>query len=153
VGQGEQQNVLASGIDLTMAEKATPSGLNDADMDYMVACTEFVGRLGAETFELRWSDPEELVGKSPTVWFGIAGFKRPSPIQRNIKIWKWEVAASLQPQQAMYRLLELLVDGGQCTHCKRMTGVSDSLDTMPWNKEVCWYQYDPELKTFRRGCE
>jgi hypothetical protein len=28
-----------------------------------------------------------------------------------------------------------------------------AVDSMPLNESVCWYQWDPEMKTFRRGCE
>ena len=67
---------------------------------------------------------------------------------------RWEVAAAANPVRAALRLCEQLVDGGMCTHCNRPAGLEpDSIDAMPLNDLVCWYQYDPELKTFRRGCE
>jgi hypothetical protein len=51
------------------------------------------------------------------------------------------------------RLCAQVVDGGRCTHCRRPTGLSEDLDAMPLDRLVCWYQWDPELATFRRGCE
>ncbi len=59
-----------------------------------------------------------------------------------------------KPLRAALRLLDQLIDGGQCLHCKRPTGVSETFDgAMPLDDLLCWYRYDPELKTFRRGCE
>ena len=134
-----------------MSRKATSVGdMSEEDKAFMVACVDMTGRLGAETFELRWDDNE---GIGPVVWFGLAKFRKQSPIQRGVTVEHWEAAAAMHPRPAMFRLLELLMDGGKCKHCGRMSGVTDSVDTMPWNSEVCWYQYDPELNTFRRGCE
>lgn len=64
-----------------------------------------------------------------------------------------EVGAGLDPTTALYRVAETLVDGELCKHCGRPTGVELSPDGMPLDDVVCWYQYDPELATFRRGCE
>lgn len=106
-----------------------------------MAAADLLPRLGATTLELRFSEPESP--GSPVVWIAIAGFQGAGP----------QVAAGLSPYRALYRLLEQLVDGGQCTHCKRPTGVCDDLDSLPLGTVVCWYVYDPELDTFRRGCE
>jgi hypothetical protein len=47
-----------------------------------------------------------------------------------------------------------LVDGAMCAHCGKPTGLEPTLLVdMPFPEHICWYQYDPELKTFRRGCE
>lgn len=104
-----------------------------------LAGVEMVRRTGSSQFQLRWSDDE-----TPVVWFAVAVY----PDER------WDVGAARDPWRAVARLLETLIDGGVCTHCARPTGFDpDTLDTMPLNEAVCWYQYDPELKTFRRGCE
>lgn len=56
--------------------------------------------------------------------------------------------------KAVLRLLEQVVDGGRCTHCRRPTGVSeDWTATLPLEETFCWYVFDPELETFRRSCE
>jgi hypothetical protein len=66
----------------------------------------------------------------------------------------WETAAAMNPVRAILRLCERLIDGSICTHCKRPAGFEpDDITSMPANDFFCWYQYDPELKTFRRGCE
>ena len=118
--------------------------------DFLVACVEMVGRVGASGFELRYDDNE---GEGKVVWMALTEFKRKSPL-KGIKVVNTitEVAAGLTPEQAAFRLLETLVDGGQCQHCRRPTGITSDWDEMPAGKSICWYQYDPELKRFRRGC-
>ena len=60
----------------------------------------------------------------------------------------------MTPLRAVLRLLDLVIDGGSCTHCGRQTFVSDDFtQSMPLDRLVCWYVYDPEVKTFRRSCE
>lgn len=107
--------------------------------DRLTAAFAMVQRTGATSAELRYQDDE-----SPTVWIGIASFPEDCH----------EVAAALDPLRAMLRLCERLIDGGICKHCSRPTGFEpDEISTMPLNQQVCWYQWDPEMKTFRRGCE
>lgn len=120
-------------------EPASPAPAFNEDL--FLACVDMVPRLGATSFELRYSEPEHA--GSPTVWIAIAEFGRR----------RHEVAAALDPATAAFRLLEVLVDGGQCTHCKRPTGITEDFTPQLAERFVCWYQYDPELKRFRRGCE
>jgi hypothetical protein len=109
------------------------------DEPRLTAAITFVRRTGATSVQLRYSDDE-----SPIVWIAVASY----PDDRH------EAAAALEPTRAALRLCEQLADGGHCTHCGRPTGLEpDSLETMPLDELVCWYQYDPELETFRRGCE
>ena len=112
-----------------------------SDDTLIQACADMFPRLGATSLEVRYSEPEH--DDSPTVWIAIATFKGSRP----------QVAASLTPGEASFRLLEQLVDGGQCRHCKRPTGITLDFDPMPAADAVCWYQFDPELKRFRRSCE
>jgi hypothetical protein len=104
-----------------------------------LAALDFMRRTGVIGIWIRYSDDE-----LPIIWFVVVEFPDN----------KFEVDASLDPVRAALRLCERLCDGGQCNHCGRPTGLEpDSLETMPFNKEICWYVYDPELKKFRRGCE
>lgn len=106
-----------------------------------VAGVDMIRRTGAETFQIRWSDDEE-----PTVWFAVAGY----PAGR------WETAAALDPVRAVLRLCERTLDGGVCTHCKLPVAFEpDDLSPIesPLDRMACWYQFDPELATIRRGCE
>jgi len=105
----------------------------------LLGAIAMIRRTGASSVSIRYSDDEQ-----PVVWLVVASY----PEDRH------EVDAALDPIRAILRLLERLVDGGQCQHCGRPTGLEpDSLETMPLDKFVCWYQWDPEVKTFRRGCE
>jgi hypothetical protein len=112
---------------------------SDPEDPKLLAVFDLIRRTGAKQIQIRYSDDEQ-----PVVWFGVAVYDDTH----------WETASAHEPLRAMLRLAEQLVDGGMCTHCKRPTGLEpDSLDTMPVNEMICWYQFDPELKTFRRGCE
>ena len=105
----------------------------------MVAAIEFIRRTGTSQFQLRYSDDEQ-----PVIWMAIATYRD----------GRSEVAAGLDPLRAVLRLAESLADGGMCTHCRRPSGfVPDSLDLMPFSDAFCWWQWDPELGVFRRGCE
>ena len=100
---------------------------------------ELLGRTGADQFQLRYCDEYK-----PRVWIASALWNR-----------TWECAAAINPIRAIFRLIDSVLDGGTCLQCGRPTGFEPSLqpETMPMNKLVCWFQWDPELKTFRRGCE
>jgi hypothetical protein len=97
-----------------------------------------LGRTGATQFQIRYSDEDE-----PVIWMVAARWSN-----------HWEVAASMSPLGAVFNLCDQVVDGGTCTHCGKPTGfVADSEGEMPGQDFICWYRYDPELKTFRRSCE
>ena len=109
------------------------------DDERFLAALDLTRRTGATGIQIRYSDDEQ-----PVIWFVVVEYPDN----------KFEVDASLDPVRAALRLCERLVDGGQCTHCHRPTGLEpDSIETMPLNQTFCWYQYDPELKKFMRGCE
>lgn len=114
-----------------------PGGiLTQKGEELLVAGMDLLGHTGAEFTQLRYCN-EEL----PVVWMAVG---------------KWgehhKVGAGMNPVSAVLRLLDDAIDGGTCQHCKRPTGVSEDFDEMPLDNLVCWYQYDPELKKFRRGC-
>lgn len=101
------------------------------------AAAVLIGSTGADEFSVRYSDEEE-----PLVWIALARWGR-----------KWESAAAMNPLLAVFRLCDEVIDGGQCTHCNRPTGFVPDLDTMPLDELICWYQWDPSHKEFRRGCK
>jgi hypothetical protein len=97
-----------------------------------------LGRTGATQFQIRYCEEEQ-----PIIWMAAASWDG-----------HWEVAASMSPLDAIFRLCDQVVDGGTCAHCGKPTGfVPDSEGLMPGQELICWYRFDPELKTFRRGCE
>jgi hypothetical protein len=108
---------------------------------FFFAIVDMIGRTGAKEFGLRFQDDEK-----PVIWMAIASFDRDG---ENI----YEAAGALTPALAAFRLCELLMDGAECLHCHRPTGISNDFDHMPLEDRICWYQYDPELATFRRACE
>lgn len=105
------------------------------------AMLDMLGRTGAKQVQLRYSDDEK-----PTVWFVVVVYAD----------GRAETGAALDLGTALERCCEQMLDGGECTHCHRPTGFdldfTTTLDMLTVGS-VCWYQYDPELATIRRGCE
>jgi len=99
------------------------------------AAIQLIGRTGATNFQIRFSDDEQ-----PTVWIAVAVYGR-----------AWEAAAGQTPHQAIIRLCEQLVDGGECTHCHRPTMFMEEMEEP--DLLFCVYAFDPELATYRRSCE
>jgi hypothetical protein len=114
------------------------SELPELDDAKLKAGLDFIRRTGATGLQVRYSDDE-----LPVVWMVVAQYGEHA-----------EVDAALNPVRATLRLCERLADGGGCTHCDKPTGLTpDSFDAMPLPSHICWYQWDPERETFRRGCE
>jgi hypothetical protein len=109
-----------------------------------LAGIDLIGRTGADGFVISYDDAN--VETHPIIWNAVASYQR----ERG---QVFEVAAGFNPDQAVFRLCERLIDAGSCAHCHRPTGVTDEVDTMPLDTMICWYQFDPELATYRRGCE
>lgn len=115
-----------------------------------LAAIDLLRRTGSSTFEIRYSEDNE-----PLVWMAITGWvvnKKGRPIKTGTPN-RYEAAAALMPEDAIFRLCDLVIDGGTCLHCSRPTGFVPDIDPMPLSDLICWYQYDPELNTFRRSCE
>jgi hypothetical protein len=119
-----------------------------------IAGVQLLERTGARNFRIGYSD--EADGE-PIVWYACATWKR---IKAPAATWHGdysEAAGALDPTAAVIRLCELVVDGGTCTHCGRPTIFDDNVSDTPidalFNEMGCVYGWDPELATFRRGCE
>lgn len=113
--------------------------MNTQEKEKLQAAIDFIRRTGARQIQVRYSDDEQ-----PVIWFVVAVYSD----------GRTEVDAASDPLQAGLRLAERLADGGKCTHCNRPVGLEPNLlVSMPFDQLICWYQYDPEMKTFRRGCE
>lgn len=115
---------------------AKPSAVED---DRIVACIAMIGATGASQSEVRYSDDND-----PVIWMGISKHGE-----------HYSVAAGMTPLEAIFRLTELLIDGGECTGCHLPTGISDKWDgsEMLLEGQVCWWKYDAAEKTFLRGCD
>lgn len=103
----------------------------------LLAAIDMLGHTGAEFTQVRYCEEED-----PVVWMVVGKWSGE----------RYEVGAAMNPVRAALRLLEKVVDGGTCQHCGRPTGITEDFDEMPLDNLMCWYQYDPELKKFRRGC-
>lgn len=122
-----------------------------ADNPVFTAAVDLLRRTGQRSFQIRYSDDE-----TPLVWMAVGEWVLDEHGRPTDGAGKtvYDAAAAVDPVRAVLRLCEQTVDGGHCIHCRRPTGFEpDSIDTMPANDLFCWYQYDPELRTFRRGCE
>ena len=122
-----------------MTKKITARKDKTPDDPRFIAGVDLVGRTGAKSFQIRYSDDEK-----PTVWMAVGEWIRDGKSRYN-------VGASTGPLGALFDLLDKSIDGGICQHCQRPTGFSEDIDPMPLDEMVCWYQWDPERKVFRRG--
>jgi hypothetical protein len=107
----------------------------------IVAAFDLLGRTGAHSTQLRYSDDE-----TPTVWMAVAEYKR-----RTGSVY--EAASSVDAVQAVLRLCAQLLNGGQCVHCKRTTVFERSSGVIGNPSGVCWYRWHEATQRYRRSCE
>lgn len=126
---------------------------DNSDDPRFTAALDLLRRTGAQSFQIRYQDDEQ-----PVVWMAVVEHlvgpdRRPVPASEGGAM-VWEVDAGHTPLEAVLRLCARLVDGGYCVHCHRGTAFAETHDETTFADElICWTQYDPELKTFRRACE
>lgn len=115
-----------------------------------IAAIEFLRRNGAREFQMRYDEEQE-----PIVWVAVAGYSiiNGKPSARG-KINGHAAGSGMDPLSAIFGLLHNSLDRkGRCTHCGRTTMFDEGFESQVLEDVFCWYQWDPELKTFRRGCE
>jgi hypothetical protein len=115
-----------------------------------VAAIELIRRNGARELQLRYDNEQ-----TPIVWVAVAGFSVVDgmPSQQG-EINAHQAAGGLDPLKAIFALCRACLDRrGVCTHCGRNTMFDEEFSPQPLEAFYCWYQWDPELKIFRRGCE
>jgi hypothetical protein len=125
------------------------NGLDPAD-PRVTAAVDVIGRTGAQSFQLRYHDDEE-----PTVWIAVGTWlygPRGIPVPDGGQP-RSETAAALDPGRAILRLLKLVINGGQCTHCHRPTAIGEDWQPRGVDPETCWYTYDEARQAFVRDCE
>jgi hypothetical protein len=116
------------------------------DTPKMTAGIDMIRRTGAATFRVGYSDPED---GEPIVWYACAVYRGGQA----------EAAAGFDPETSVLRLCERLVDGGICAHCAKPTIFEQNFEEVDFynlamgSPVFCVYGWDPELGTFRRGCE
>ncbi len=118
----------------------------------MTAAMDMLRRTGSAEIQIRYSDDQE-----PVVWLAVSRYRigkggRPratGPINGS------EVAAASNPTEALLRLCERVMDGGECAHCAKPSMFYGDLDDnpTPLDAAFCITSWDPELSTFRRSCE
>lgn len=119
-----------------------------------LAAVDMARRTGAVEFQIRY-DEEQL----PVVWVAVtchivngSGMPQPSGT-KGTRVWS--AGCGLVPLDAVHQLCEKLIDGGMCFHCKRPSGFDPNEThqlTSSAGDPFCWTAWDPELKTYRRGC-
>lgn len=114
------------------------------------AAIDLVRRNGAREIQIRYDDEQK-----PIVYVAVAGFSiiNGRPAGRG-KVNGYQAGGALDPLGAIFALCRACLDRvGRCTHCGKSTMFDETFDEQPLEDFYCWYQWDPELKTFRRGCE
>jgi hypothetical protein len=122
----------------------------------LLAAVKLLERTGARNYRVGYSDPED---GDPVVWYAVATWRIGTdgrPIAKGGRE-RHEAGGGLGPVSATMRLCEQVIDGGLCTHCKQLTIFDDNPGDSPFDDLLdvmgCVYAWDPELSTFRRGCE
>lgn len=115
-----------------------------------VGAIDLVRRNGARDVQIRYDDEQ-----NPIVWVVVAGFSiiDGKPSARG-KVNAHQAGGGLNPLTAIFALCRACLDRkGVCNHCGRNTMFDEHFEPQPLEEFYCWYQWDPEVKTFRRGCE
>jgi len=128
------------------------------DSPRLLAGVKLIERTGARNFRIGYSpeeDGEPVVWYATATWFMRSG--RPVADARGGAQVRYEAAAAMNGTTAVMRLCEQVIDGGLCTHCKQLTIFDENPGDSPFDTLLdamgCVYAWDPELSTFRRGCE
>lgn len=100
----------------------------------------------------RWTIHHTEEGDGPVVWVAVAEMRKGMSHEPIL------TGSGVSPYRAAHDLAERLFDGHQCAHCLRFIVLQDHdapVDAEPMLPESvsCSYAWDPELKTYRRGCE
>lgn len=115
-----------------------------------IPAIELLRRNGAKEVQLRYDEEQQ-----PLVWVAVAGFSliNGKPAGRG-KLNAWQAGGGLDPLSSLFALCRACLDRkGWCTHCHRNTMFEETIESQPLEDFYCWYQWDPENRTFRRGCE
>jgi hypothetical protein len=121
-----------------------------------IAGVQMLERTGARDFRVGYTDPDE---GEPVVWYATCRWQIGTdgrPIAKGGRA-RHEAAGAMNGLDAVMRLCERVIDGGTCAHCGQHTIFDDNPTDSPFDALLealgCVYAWDPELATFRRGCE
>lgn len=115
-----------------------------------VAAIDLLRRNGAREVQIRYDDEQK-----PIVWVTTASFSviNGKPSNRG-KINAHQAGGGLDPMSSIFALCRACLDRrGKCNHCGKNTMFDETFESQPLEDFYCWYQWDPEMQTFRRGCE
>lgn len=122
-----------------------------------LAGVKLLERTGARQFRIGHTPEED---GEPVVWYATATWQLDLTTGRPVARWgrvSHEAAAAMNPITAVMRLCDQVVTGGTCAHCGEPTIFDENPGDSPFdtvlNAMGCNYAWDPELATFRRGCE
>lgn len=133
--------------------------VSNLDDRRLVAGVDMLRRTGAADMQIRVDEEQE-----PPVWIAVARY-RVGPEGRpraTGEVNGTEVAAGMDPVEAVMRLCERMIDGSVCGHCGKPTvfhaeiadeAAARSGPAGPALALFCAYTWDPELAVIRRGCE
>jgi hypothetical protein len=117
-----------------------PEGVTELAM----ACIDMVGHTGAIATDIRYQDDQ-----LPVVWMAVG--------QWNVEGHDvYQVGAAFTVENALCKLLEDVMDGGECTHCHRPVGFDANQPLyadMGDSGLVCWYFFNPDTKKIQGGCQ
>jgi hypothetical protein len=119
------------------------------------AAADLLRRTGVTGLRIAYTDEDDE--GLPVIWHATGtwgkaryGLNKPAHGKKILH----ETAAGMDPETAILRLCEAVIDGGECTHCHKPTIFIEDSDTRFLdNMGGCIYAWDPELQVFRRGCE
>jgi hypothetical protein len=102
------------------------------------ATLDLLRRMGASEVQIRYDEEQD-----PIFWLVVGRWGD-----------TYEGDTALTPLRAAVRLAERVGDGGVCAFCARPAAVSDDWRAPTiLDEHFCWWVYDPETESFRRGCE
>jgi len=113
-----------------------------------IAAVKLLERTGMSSFRIGHSDEGE--DGVPVIWHATAEYRRKHGIAFSRHYF---VDAAIEPVEATLKLCASVVDGGLCTHCGALTVFVPDTNTNIVDLLGCVYAWDPELATYRRGCE
>jgi hypothetical protein len=133
----------------------------EPDQAKFAAAVAMIGRMGGKEFEIRYCDGHDGELLDPVVWIArarweVAAYADDEGVHEVEPRSVWQATGAMDAWRAVFRLLESVMDGGHCTHCGKPTAVDESPPDdllASLDEVVCWYRFDPELRTFRRQCE
>jgi len=114
-----------------------------SEIDVQTATVDMIGRTGAKNLQIGYLDEIK-----PTAWVAMATFDRGH-----------KTGSGLSLPEALWVLLEGLVDGGVCQHCHKVTTLLAPTEitghpaSVALSAATCVYTYREDVKAIRPGCQ